>query len=336
MNKYNGLLLNISQQYGICHGEHETEISRKTRIVYSICGMMAYASLWDESEESVSIVHLKSKVRKILESYKSMYPELMRTLPPNSEELANEIESQFLNSGVVYHCTDRITPSMLREETFDGICFQRGIAIDSIEKVSGLGFHSNQSGETDIDEIKSMFGLEIENLEDLWSENISEASWNNSRSFETPTEYLRLKPPFTRGYWVTEPDKTGISILRTGMRGSQLYYLYRYHGNSLEISPITRWKVESFGYRSLACASLSSCGTLPPIEYYEDGEIVHVHLNYLLPPHELDFLKLYSWPTYCASLPCDFNRILSAEVFKAIKKILLDEGYEFKGGKFNG
>jgi hypothetical protein len=73
-------------------------------------------------------------------------------------------------------------------------------------------------------------------------------------------------------------------------------------------------------------------GTLPPIEYYEDGALVHIHLNYLLPPRELEFLKLYSWPGKCTSLPCDFDRKLSKEVFKAIKEILLSEGYDFKGG----
>ena len=55
-------------------------------------------------------------------------------------------------------------------------------------------------------------------------------------------------------------------------------------------------------------------------------------MNYLLPPRELNLLKLYSWPETCTSLPCDFRRKLSTEVFTAIKNILSDEGYEFKGG----
>lgn len=109
-------------------------------------------------------------------------------------------------------------------------------------------------------------------------------------------------------------------------------YLYRYYGTTMEVSPLPQWQVEFYNYRSLACACLSTYGTLPPIEYFEDGALVHVHMNYLLPPRELEFLKLYSWPEICTSLPCNFRRKLSIEVFTAIKNVLSDEGYEFKGG----
>ena len=49
MDKYNGLLSKVSQQYQIFKGNHETPDEWKTRLVYSICGMMAYASLWDDT-----------------------------------------------------------------------------------------------------------------------------------------------------------------------------------------------------------------------------------------------------------------------------------------------
>ena len=158
-------------------------------------------------------------------------------------------------------------------------------------------------------------------------------NWESKPSFEFGTEYLRLKPPFSRGYWVNEPDKTDtISILRTGMKGSQLYYLYRYVNVGLEVSPLPQWQVENYNYRALACACLSAYGTLPSIEFFVDGSLVHIRMNYLLPPRELAFFKLYSWPETCTSLPSDFKRKLSVEVFAAIKNILFDEGYEFKGG----
>lgn len=89
MNKYNGLLSSVAHKYHICKGARETENEWKTRLVYSICGMMAYASLWDDSEEgTISIVHLKRKVRSMLANYKSMYPELSGSLPyePLTEE----------------------------------------------------------------------------------------------------------------------------------------------------------------------------------------------------------------------------------------------------------
>ena len=333
MNKYNGLLSSVAHKYNICKGARETESEWKARLVYSICGMMAYASLWDDSDEApISIVHLKRKVRSMLANYKSMYPELSGSLPYVSEELEDEIVGQFFSTGVVYHRPNRIAPSMKHEEPFGDILFQRGIALDSISCVSGIGFYSKQYGEKNPDRIKAMFGLEQENLQALWHITLSSASWKSNLAFEQNTEYLRLKQPFSQGYWVDKPDTTGtVSILRTGMKGSQLYYLYRYSGTTIYVSPLPQWQVESYNYRLLACACISTYGTLPPIEYFEDGAIVHVYLNYLLPPRELEFLKLYSWPEICTSLPCNFRRKLSTEVFTAIKNVLSDEGYEFKG-----
>lgn len=334
MNKYNGLLSAVANKYYIRKGTKETESDWKTRLVYSICGMMAYASLWDDSdEEPISIVHLKRRVRSTLANYKSMYPELSDSLPYASEELEDEIASQFLSSGVVYHRPNRIAPSMKHEEPFNDILFQRGIALDSISCVSGIGFYTKQDSVTNPDRIKAMFGLEKVNLQALWDTTLSAASWKADLSIDHSTEYLRLKPPFSQKYWVDKPDTTGtVSILRTGMKGSQLYYLYRYTGATIEVSPLPQWQVESYNYRSLACACLSTYGALPPIEYYEDGAIVHIRMNYLLAPRELEFLKLYSWPEMCTSLPCNFRRKLSTELFTAIKNVLTDEGYEFIGG----
>lgn len=335
MNKYNKLLLKVASRYNIRKGTEESEDDWKARLVYSICGMMAYASLWDESdEETVSIVHLKSKVRSILDSYKSMYPELLTYLPYITEELEEEIVGLFLKTGVVYQRPYQIALAMKHEEAFGNILFRRGIALDAISCVSGIGFYAKQSEEIISYGVKSMFGLEQEKLLDLWSSTVAAASWKTDLSLEHNIKYLRLKPPFTRGYWVDKPDRNGtISILQVEGTGSQLYYLYRYTSTKLEVSPLPQWQVENYNYRTLASACLLTYGTLPPIEYEEDGELVYLSMNYLLPPRELNFLKLYSWPKTCTTLPSDFNRKLSREVFIVIKSILSDTGYEFKGGK---
>lgn len=332
MDKYNNLLLKVAGRYNIIKGTEESENDWKARLIYSICGMMAYASLWDESEEeTVSIVHLKSKVRSILDSYKSMYSELSRYLPNNAEELEEEIVGLFLKTGVVYQRPYQIDSAMKHEEAFGNILFQRGIALDDIACVSGIGCYAKRSEKIISDEIKSMFGLEQEHLLDLWRSTVAAASWKTDLSLEHNIKYLRLKPPFTRGYWVDKPDRNGtISILRVELIGSQLYYLYRYAGTKLEVSPLPQWQVEEYNYRTLASACLLTYGTLPPIEYEEDGALVYLSMNYLLPPRELNFLKLYSWPKTCTKIPSDFKRKISKEVFIAIKSLLTDAGYEFK------
>ena len=334
MNKYNNLLLKVAHKYNIIKGIQETESDWKARLVYSICGMMAYASLWDESEEgTISIDHLKRKVGGTFVNYKSMYPELEQNMLYTPEDLEKEIANIFVSTGVVYHRPYQIISAMKHEKAFGNILFQRGISIDDISYVSGIGFYSKQNEVTNSDNIKTMFGLEQENLLDLWQEAVAVASWKSNISFEDHIEFLRLKPPFTKGYWVDKPDKTGIiSILRTGGHESHLYYLYRYFNKSIEISPLPKWQMEKHNYRTLASACLFAYGTLPSIEYLEDGALVHLRMNYLLPPRELEFLKLYSWPETCVKFPCNFRRKLSVEVFSAIKNILSEGGYEFKGG----
>ena len=137
MNNGKDLLLEVSQKYNICKGEREPENEWKTRVIYSICGMMAYASLWD-LEETVSLVHLKGRIRNILSGYQSIYPELVSCFPLNSKELEDEISEQFLKAGIVYHRPNRVYPSVKHEGQFKGIVFQRGIAIDRISCVSGI------------------------------------------------------------------------------------------------------------------------------------------------------------------------------------------------------
>ena len=127
MNKYNGLLSKVSRQYHISRGTQETENEWKTRIVYSICGMMAYACFWDDTEEPISIVHLKRRIHSVLANYKSMYPELSDRLPYVSEELEDEIKNQFLSTGVIYHRPNRIAPSIKHEEPFGVYSFKEAL-----------------------------------------------------------------------------------------------------------------------------------------------------------------------------------------------------------------
>lgn len=333
MNQYDELLWAAANRYHVHKEMRESENEWKTRLVYSICGLMAYASIWDDSDaEPISIVHLKRKVRSMLSSYRAMYPELSDSLPYNPEELENEIANLFISTGIVYHQPYRIAPSMKREEHFDHILFQRGIALDAISRVSGIGFYSRKDKTANpLAGIKAMFGLEQKTLRDVWASALSSASWETDLSFDRDTEYLRLRPPFSKGYWEGKPDMTGkVSILRTGMEGSQLYYLYRCSGGAMEASPLQQWQVKSGNYRLLACACLLSHNNLPSIKFSRDGTLVHIHLDYLLPPRELGFLKLYSWPETCTTLPCDFNRKLATEVFEVMKSILSDAGYKFE------
>lgn len=331
MNKYNGLLLSVSQKHAIFKGKTESEIEWKVRIIYSICGMMAYASLWDDSsEELVSINHIKHRITTILSSYKQLYPEVNYCFPIIPGKLENEIAEIFLKNGILYHRPNRVCPAKKCTSLVGNVCFQRGISIDGITNVSGTGFYSLDDNHVKSISAEKMFAFDEISLDEQWKQTISQAKWNSAHDFDYNTEYLKMEPPFTRGYWTNNPYRNGnISILRTGVTGSKIYYLYRYIDDNLEISALPAWQVDEHRYRSLANACLYSKRTLPCIDYTHDGTLVHLRLNYLLPPRELNFIKLYSWPENCASFPSDFKRKLSTDIFDAIKIILSKKGYTF-------
>lgn len=333
MNKYNNLLRNISERYGISKGKNETDNEWKARLIYSICGIMAYASLWDnEDDEPVSIERLKSRIGTVLYDYKELYPEEGPFLPLLSNDLENEICRIFLNCGIVYHCPRRISPAVRKSCTLNNVTISRGLEMEEIKYLSGLGFYDiSSTGKTDISDIANMFGISKLDLHQIWKAITDTVSWTRATDFEAKTEYLRSAPPYTVGYWVGTPDRSGkVSLLRTGEIGQQIYFLYHYCNGHLEISSLPQWMVEDHNYRLISNACLSEYETLPAIEYHNDDEITFVSFKYLIPPAEHELMKLYSWPGSSVKLPSDFNRILATSVFEAFKVMLQLKGYTFK------
>lgn len=71
MNKYNGLICEIADEFHISKGEAEREEVWKARVVYSLVGRMGYASLWDIQEDlqPASVMHFKKRIGRLLKSY---------------------------------------------------------------------------------------------------------------------------------------------------------------------------------------------------------------------------------------------------------------------------
>ena len=330
MIKYNSLLSHISNEYSIKQGKTEETLSWKARLIYSLLGRMAIASLSDGLEEGpVTIVHLKRRIHNVYAAYYSMYPELKKIFPESSESLEQEIYDIFLKTGIVYHKPDRILMSSKCNSVCKGIKFTRGYSLDSKQMLSGLGSYLKQNPDENSLPVSQMFGLEDSSLTERWKYYTSSRDWTLYEP-DNMTQYLKTEPPFSRGYWVDKPDDNGkISLLRTGFIGGQLYYLYRVENKKLYVSQLPQWQVEDYNYRSIANACLAYNGTLPPVTYRIDGNLTYVSFKYLPPSSDLYLWKLFSWPKKYSELPCDFNRILESSVFEALKETLAMQGYEF-------
>ena len=309
--------------------------------VYSVAGQMALASLWDYQEDSstVSIQHFKDRTNQILCAYERIFPELSARFPKDKKELINEIYEIYRRSGYLHHSAYQIAPAVPLSAGVNGIMLQRGFLPDNRLFMSGLGFYSMQESVTDRT-IVNLYGLQEQSFDEYLQELLSNSDWE-SIVWPENTEFLRLDPPFSRGYWKQEPDKDNrISLARHG-EPNKLYAFYRYSNGAFQQKQIPEWRVrdwfsnnnQSLGeYRRIAIALLSKYETLPKIYTSVENGLVTIKLGYRLPPSEETFFKLYSWPLlydFSSDLPQVFTRKMSNECFPAFRHVLEGIGYNF-------
>lgn len=331
MNKYDSLIEKIGNEYYIKKGKNESVNAWKVRVIYSLLGRMALASLFDDNDgEIMSITHMKNRISNVFDSYKEMYPELDGYFPAEAGNLADEIYDIYSHTGAFYHMPNRIVASCKTEDNINGMILTRGYELDIHQGVSGLGTYVKQDDVTYTQSYKNIFHLDMTHLKDRWQFWTQSVEWRNFE-VEGDIEYLRMEPPFSCGYWVNKPNQySKISILRIGFKGNKLYYMYMMDENGrILASPLPVWLVENYNYRSLANACLYHEGVLPPVSFRYDGDLVYFKFGYLPPPAELYLWKLYSWPTSILELPKDFSRFCTRYVFENIAELMKLQGYQF-------
>lgn len=330
MEKYNNLLSRIAERYGIERGSTDPLETWKSRLIYSVAGQMGLASLWDASEDgAVSIVHMKRRMTDILEVYCSIFPEVRHLFSQNLSEISAEIYDVFIQTGMIYHRSEHVARTIPFEAVADDIRLCRGYLPGTKGYLSGLGMYSENKSGKDGKTVPEMFCLADNALGDRWKQIISDVQWISYED-DIKTEYLLMERPYTRGYWTDQPYHDGrISILRTMQIGTRRYFLYRVDNGKVIVHPLPEWQTRDYGYRAISNACLAANGTLPAIKTQSDGVIVHISFEYLPPPAELNFVKLYSWPESMYSQPCNFRRVCSQRVFRVIQSLLSQQGYEF-------
>ena len=174
MNKYNKLLDTIANTYHIARGDKESDERWKARVVYSLLGQMALASLLDDLEEDevthnvcepISIAHFKGRICAVWESYLALYPELRTFFSAESKTLCDDIYDIFLKTGCIYHTAYRIAsaaPSIARQ---GGVQFERGMPLERQQHISGLGAYLPEGDAFEkavlYPSVREMFGLPL-------------------------------------------------------------------------------------------------------------------------------------------------------------------------------
>lgn len=330
MNKYNGLLQSIASELAIYKGDQESESQWKCRIIYSVLGRMACASVRDKTEDGtpISVAYVKQRMRDVFSSYKTMYPELIYEIG-DGETLIEEIYQCLERTGQFYHSPYHVIPAKPSSSMCGHMLATRGFSLSVAQYVSGLGTYCFNTMLAPSTDVINMFQLSKATLQEQWKLLNQRVQWQSLHD-KTQMEFLKMKTPFSKGYWEKQPQDNATSLCRTIDPTGRLYYLYRYQDQQLLVSPLPTWMVERRQYLLIANACLKSIGTLPVTNYSIDGKLVRIHLNYLWDCESLDLLKLYSWPRTMLSVPSDFNRVMTTSVFFAVKPIYEAIGYEFR------
>lgn len=334
LNNLELLLNDISDDLNIRKGDTEENSSFIRRLIYSAVIRTAYNSLFDfnENNDIVSIKHFKAVLQDLLKFYFNQYGDVFANVA--SDEVIAQITDEYydllLSSGIIYHYPHRITASKYQCFNYDDISFVRGYSYDETIYMSGAGAFIETNGliENTVETIFDYFQIPTCLMSERWRRRINKLKFVTSQN-ENKYEYIKTNK-FKDGYWGDQPINDGtVSILKNSTGNSSLYYFYKFDGEELLVSQIPEWLSEGNEIYILVNEFLFDYGKLPYICFKEDGEIVIVKLNYILPPKELAAYKLYSWPD--KYLDNDFqNRIMNIKVFKIFRYLLENEGYKFE------
>ena len=341
----NDLIAPIGRQLNI---PKSTDNEWICQIIYSVAGKMALASLWDRYEDkscSVSIQHFKNRAAQIFDAYEGIYPEIGFLFPKDKTDLLEEMYSIYLRNGFFYHSSYQISPAVPTTAGNGNLILYRSNAPDAELCMSGLGFYAVQKTSTDRT-VANMFGLQAQTFESYLEELLGHGEWQPI-DWPDNTEFLRLDPPFSKGYWQKLPSKDKrISLARYG-DPQKNYVFYRYHNGIYQQKPIPDWRIRNYfpentsndssrnmygEYRRIAIALLKRYGTLPGSEVKASGDLIEIKLGYRLPPSEEEFFKLYSWPVrydFSSKLPPVFTRKMTRQIYPMFKHELESIGYCF-------
>lgn len=332
MTTLSKLVNSMSNLMNIKSGESETEAAFKCRLVYSALSRLGYAALWDEEELQgcPTVTYLKHRISKSFEYFKRIFPEIIPYFNENESELIDEIYNQFECTGQFYHIPFHVAPPIFSAATINNIEFVRGEMLAANVAVSGLGAYRYNNNNTELT-VNKMFRLEENSLLLYWKQTVCSVRWHElSTEYTDNFEFLNHNLSKGNPYWCNNPNKSGMcSITRTKGIENKMYYLYKIKTGKIFLGALPAFMTEKGEYRRLSNGLFMAIGCLPKSTFHIEGEIVKLNIGYLYPPAEMNFIKLYSWPSDFRNLGGLFTRILTKDVFFSIKEIFESIGYGF-------
>ena len=353
LNRYHDLLHAASEELGIDPAAGEPPSHWAYRVLYSMICRMAYASVFDEQDESsdeqqetVSVRHFKDRISSIRLEYLSIYPEISALLSDDGQSLADSIYELYRRSGYFYHAPRRICVSSPCVATEGKTRFERGMPLCRPQRMSGAGMYTLADADSPYGLALSrapgeMFGLPQTSLNNQWNQILQLANWQQMPE-AMQLEYLPEVPPYFNKYWLKTPVANIVSLCRSVQAGQGatepvLYYLYDTQREPAQIGYLPDWLTHDPHFHAqnpdihtpyqLVNACLAAQGRLPPVYYQVHGNTTELALQYIFPPAEEMLVELYSWPE--PDQHGRFHRWMTTGVFESVRSVLESSGYGF-------
>jgi hypothetical protein len=320
----------IGSNLHLSRNHQETAQGFTHRVMVSAAGRIFLAALWDSQEKGKypSVQHVKQRTLDTCTVFQQLKPYFFSDKLDISK-LVEDIYDIYTANGFLYHAANEVRPARPCQADLRTVRLLRGSFLEEKVSMSGLGLFQPKEEKTEgFIQLGSCFGLPSGSLAEDWKRCLEHVSWHLTE-VESSFSYLNIVRKNSSDYWSKNSDRSGkISILTTS---PDTFYLYRWiQRNQLEISPIPSWKTENGGIYSLAVGLLQERRRLPSIKYHSNRSLVIVRPGYLLPPPELRFFQLYSWPSTINKFDDAFNRIMQVDVFLGFKAYLESRGYVFE------
>ncbi|MDD6549081.1 hypothetical protein [Blautia massiliensis (ex Durand et al. 2017)] len=304
------------------------------RVIYSALGEYALTAFLDCPIENgiIPVQHITGRMTKFYENLKSV-DENLWGLPKDGTVLFKRIQSIYEENGFFYiNSIYRKAAPLKSAQISEEMCLIREIGTHMGLYHSGIGFYKHRRATKLPCALENLFHLPKESPLDVWKQVCNKAVWQESQ-LQNFTEYLCDRPYQGKKYWKSSPTNNGISILRTGEKGKQLYYLYRMTENGMLISRLPEMYGDNGGYRRLATGLYMEKGTYLSHDVVIQDKTIILHQNYLLPTDELRLLKLYSWPIdYVVPKDqkmVDFNLEIEKSLYRSLTPFFEGLGYRF-------
>ena len=323
----------IAKELNIGKDKSEKDVEWYRRVVYSVVGRMALATLWNENDKGeISVRGLKRTTYELLKAYESIVPEINSTSNYGecTDMLCDSILSTMESAGFFYHRADYYRIAKTKHIKMGEVNFCRGIYATESCYMSGLGAYTKVAN---AEENEGSF-LSLEKPQFVLQKLIESAYWRECDFEREKVEYLKMEEPFKNGYWMDQPNfQFQYSLARTKKEREaflQTYYLLRNTSDGMKAAELPAWVSEDRNYTVLSTALLQCYKQMPPVIIKYGDEIAKIEIGSRLYPDVEKLILAYSWPKRYDGENSPFSRIIPKSLSGTLKKILVDTGYNVK------